>query len=112
MWTMNFTSTALPPWSPAPHRIEQTFKKRQSIVVRGTVSHIDKVKENNASISPSTCFSASAIIDDPTVNGLIIVVEAFAVFFHHFILILFLQGEANCKRDNIDNSENVTKVWQ
>jgi hypothetical protein len=108
----NFALAALPPWSPAPHRIEQTFKKRQSTVVRGIVSRIHKVKENNASISPSMCFSASTVIDGPTVNGHLIVVEAFVVFFHHFFLILFLQGEANCKRDNTDNSENVTKVWQ
>jgi hypothetical protein len=74
---MNFTSAALPPWSPAPHRIEQTFKKSQSIVVRGIVSHIHKVKENNASISPSMCFSTSAVKDGPAVNGLLLIVEAF-----------------------------------
>jgi hypothetical protein len=108
---MNFTLAALPPWSPARHRIEQTFKRRQSIVVRGTISHIHKVKENNASISPSMCFSASPVIDGPAVNGLLIV-EAFTMFFHHFFLILFLQGEANCKYDNTNNSENVTKVCQ
>jgi hypothetical protein len=57
-------------------------------------------------------FSASAVIDGLTVNGLLLIVEAFAVFFYHFFLILFLQGEANCKRDNTDDSENVTKVCQ
>jgi hypothetical protein len=36
------------------------------------------------------CFSASAVIDGPTVNGLLLVVEAFAVVFDHFFLILFL----------------------
>jgi hypothetical protein len=102
----------LPPWSPAPHRIEQTFKKKQSTVVRGTVSHIHKVKENNASISPSMCFSSSVIIDGPSVNGLLLVVEAFAMFFDHFFLILFLQREAKCKHDNTNNSENVTKICQ
>jgi hypothetical protein len=56
------------------------LQKRQSTVVRGTVSCIHKVKENNASISPSMCFSASAVIDGPVVNGLLLVVEAFVVF--------------------------------
>jgi hypothetical protein len=65
------------------------LQKRQSTVVRGIVSRIHKVKENNASISPSMCFSASTVIDGPTINGHLIVVEAFAVFFHHFFLILF-----------------------
>jgi hypothetical protein len=90
----------------------ENLQKRQSTVVRGTVSRIHKVKENNASISPSMCFSASAVIDSLAVNGLLIVVEAFTVIFHHFFLILFLQGEANCKLDNTDNSENVIIVWQ
>jgi hypothetical protein len=58
------------------------------------------------------CFSTSAVIDGPTVNGLLLIVEVFAVFFDHFFLILFRQGEVNCKRDNTDNSENVTKVYQ
>jgi hypothetical protein len=58
------------------------------------------------------CLFASAVIDGPTVNGLLLVVEAFAVFFYHFFLILFLQRESNCKRDNTDNNENVTKVYQ
>jgi hypothetical protein len=57
------------------------------------------------------CFSASAVIDGSAVNGHL-VVEAFTVFFYHFFLILFLQRETNCKRDNTDNSENVTKVCQ
>jgi hypothetical protein len=56
------------------------------------------------------CFSASAVIDDPTVNELLLVVEVFTMFFDHFFLILFLLGEVNCKRDNTNNSENVTKV--
>jgi hypothetical protein len=109
---INFASAALPPWSPAPHQTEQTLQKKQSTVVRGIVSCIHKVKENIASISPSMCFSASAVIDGPTINGLILVVEAFTVFFDHFLLILFLQVEANCKHDNTDNSKNVTKVYQ
>jgi hypothetical protein len=88
------------------------LQKKQSTVVRGIVSHIHKVKENNASISPSMCFSASAIIDGSIVNGLLLVVEVFTVFFNHLFLILFLQGEANYKRDNTDNSENITKVCQ
>jgi hypothetical protein len=58
------------------------------------------------------CFSASAVIDDLTVNGLLLVVEVFTVFFDHFFLILFLQEKANCKRDNTDKSKNVTKVCQ
>jgi hypothetical protein len=58
------------------------------------------------------CFSDSAVIDGPTNNGLLLVVEAFAVFFDHFFLILFLQREANCKCDNANNSENVTKLCQ
>jgi hypothetical protein len=58
------------------------------------------------------CFSASGVIDGPTINELLLVVEAFTVFFDHFFLILLLQSEASCKRDNIDNSENVTKVCQ
>jgi hypothetical protein len=57
------------------------LQKRQSTVVRGTVSRIHKVKENNTSISLSMCFSASSVIDDPAVNGLLLIVEAFTVFF-------------------------------
>jgi hypothetical protein len=57
-------------------------------------------------------FSASAVIDGPTVNGLLLIVEVCVVFFDHFFLILFQQIEANCKCDNTDNSENVTKVCQ
>jgi hypothetical protein len=90
MWMTNFASAALSSWSPAPHRIEQTFQKKQSIVVRGIVSCINKVKENNASISPSMCFSTSTVMDDPTINGLLLIVEVFAVFFDYFFLILFL----------------------
>jgi hypothetical protein len=111
MWMMNFASAALPPWSPAPFEQSKPTKK-QSTIIRGTISRIHKVKENNASISPSLCFSASVVIDGPTVNGLLLVVEVFIMFFDHFFLILFLQREANCKRDNTDNSENVTKVYQ
>jgi hypothetical protein len=88
------------------------IKKIQSTVVRGTVSHIHNVKQNNASISPSMCFSTSAVIDGPTINGLLLVVEAFIVLFYHFFLILFLQREANCKCDNTDNNKNVTKICQ
>jgi hypothetical protein len=58
------------------------------------------------------CFFASAGIDGPIVNGLILIVEAFAVLFDHFFRIIFLQREVNCKRDNTDNSENVTKICQ
>jgi hypothetical protein len=87
-------------------------QKKQSIVVRGTVPRIHKVKESNASISPSICFSASTVIDSPAVNGLLLVVEVFSVFLDHFFLIFFLQGEGNCKHDNTDNSENITKVHQ
>jgi hypothetical protein len=79
------------------------LEKRQSIVVRGIVSRIHKVKESNASISPSMSFSASIVIDSPAVNELLLVVEGFAMFFHYFSLILFLQLEANCKRDNTYN---------
>jgi hypothetical protein len=88
------------------------LQKKQSIVVRGTVSHIHKVKQSNASISLSMCFFASTVIDSPAVYGLLLIVEAFAMFFDHFFLILFLQREANCKHNNIDNSENETKVHQ
>jgi hypothetical protein len=58
------------------------------------------------------CFSASIGIDSLTVNGLVLVVEVFAVLLDHFFLILVLQKEANYKHDNIDNSKNVTKVCQ
>jgi hypothetical protein len=58
------------------------LQKEQSIVVRGIVSRIHKVKENIASISLSMCFFASAVIDGSTVNGLLLVVEAF----HHVFL--------------------------
>jgi hypothetical protein len=58
------------------------------------------------------CFFASAVIDGLAINGLLLVVEAFTVFFHYFFLILFLQGEANYKCDNTNNSENVIKVYQ
>jgi hypothetical protein len=94
------------------HRTEQTFKKMQSTVVRGVVSRIHKVEQNNASISPSMCFSASASIDSPIVNGLLLIVETFTVLFDHFFLILLLQREINSKRGNTNNSENVTKVCQ
>jgi hypothetical protein len=58
------------------------------------------------------CFFTFAGIDDPTVNGFVLPVEAFTVPFDHFFLILFLQREANCKHDNTDNNENATKVFQ
>jgi hypothetical protein len=57
------------------------LEKRQLTVVRGIISQIHKVKENKASISPSMCFSASAVIDDPTINGLLLLVEASTMFF-------------------------------
>jgi hypothetical protein len=90
------------------------LQKKQSTVVRGIVSHIHKVKQNNASISPSMCFFASAGIDDLTVNGLLLIVEAFTILFDHFFLILFLQRETNykCDNTNTNNIENVTKVCQ
>jgi hypothetical protein len=47
-----------------------------------------------------------------TLQLIILLVEAFTVPFDHFILILFLQREAKCKRDNTDNSENAPKVCQ
>jgi hypothetical protein len=50
------------------------------------------------------CFSASASID----GSIVLPVKAF----DHFILILFLQREVNCKHDNTDNNENGTKVCQ
>jgi hypothetical protein len=58
------------------------------------------------------CFSSSVGIDGLAVNGLLLVIEAFVVFFDHFFLILFLQRKANCKRDNTDDNKNVTKVCQ
>jgi hypothetical protein len=67
------------------------LQKKQSTVVRGTISRIHKVKENNVSISPSMCFSTFVVIDGSVINGLLLVVEAFAMFFVHFFLILFLQ---------------------
>jgi hypothetical protein len=48
------------------------------------------------------CFFTSVGIDGPTVNGLVLPVEAFIVSFDHFFLILFLQREANYKCDNTD----------
>jgi hypothetical protein len=57
------------------------------------------------------CLAASTITDGLAINGLLLVLEVFAKFFGQFFLILFLQGEANYKRDNTDNSENVTKVY-
>jgi hypothetical protein len=50
------------------------------------------------------CFSASADIDNLTVNGIILPVKAFNVSFDHFLLIIFLQKEVNSKYDNTDNS--------
>jgi hypothetical protein len=57
-------------------------------------------------------FNASAGIDNLTINRLVLQVEASIVLLDHFILIRFLQSEANYKRDNTDNSENATKVYQ
>jgi hypothetical protein len=82
----------------------ENLQKNQSKIVRGTISHIHKVKEKNALISPSMCFSATTV--------LLLIVEAFIMFFDNFFLILFMQREVNCKCDNTDNSENVTKVYQ
>jgi hypothetical protein len=58
------------------------------------------------------CFSTSAGVDSMAINGLVLPVEAFTMLLDHFFLILFLQIEANYKRDNINNSENATKVYQ
>jgi hypothetical protein len=58
------------------------------------------------------CIFTSGGIDSLAINGLILLVKAFTVPFDHFILILFLQREANCKLDNTINSENATKVCQ
>jgi hypothetical protein len=56
------------------------------------------------------CFCASTGIDGPTVNGVLLPVDVFAVLFDHFFLIIFLQKEANCKHDNNNTNENATKV--
>jgi hypothetical protein len=61
---------------------------------------------------PSMYFFASTSIDSLTVNRLILPIKAFTMLLDDFILILFLQTKANCKRDNISNSENATKVYQ
>jgi hypothetical protein len=61
--------------------IKGNLQKKQSTVVRGIISRIHKVKQNNSSISPSMCFSYSTVIDGLTVNGLLLIVDAFAVFF-------------------------------
>jgi hypothetical protein len=58
------------------------------------------------------CFSTYASIDNLAIDGPIMLIEAFTMPFDHFVLILFLQRKANCKRDNIDYSENATKVRQ
>jgi hypothetical protein len=58
------------------------------------------------------CFSSSIGIDSLAIDGLILPVEAFTVPFDHFVYILFLEREANCKCDNTDTSENPTKVCQ
>jgi hypothetical protein len=58
------------------------------------------------------CFFASTSIDSLVVNGLVLPVETFIVPFDHFVLILFLQIEINCKCENADNNENATKVCQ
>jgi hypothetical protein len=57
-------------------------------------------------------FFASTSIDSLTVNRLILPIKAFTMLLDDFILILFLQTKANCKRDNTSNSENATKVYQ
>jgi hypothetical protein len=56
--------------------------------------------------------STFAGIDSLAVNGLILPIEAFTVPFDHFVLILFLQREANYKCDNTDNNENAIEVCQ
>jgi hypothetical protein len=57
-------------------------------------------------------FFASVGIKSLAIDGLILPVEAFTVPFDHFVLILFLQRQGNCKGDNTNNSENATKVCQ
>jgi hypothetical protein len=52
------------------------------------------------------CFSASAGIDGLTINGSFRQPNPSLCC----LTILFLQREANCKRDNTDNNENATKV--
>jgi hypothetical protein len=56
--------------------------------------------------------SASAGIDRLVVNGFVLLIKAFTMLLDHFILILFLQREANYKCDNTNNSKNATKVYQ
>jgi hypothetical protein len=46
------------------------------------------------------------------VNVLILLVKVFTMLLDHFVLILFLQIEANYKCDNTNNSEDATKVYQ
>jgi hypothetical protein len=58
------------------------------------------------------CFFASAGLGSSVVNGLVLPVELFTMPLDHFLLILGLQREANCKRENIGNSENAIKVYQ
>jgi hypothetical protein len=58
------------------------------------------------------CFSTPTDIDNLAVNGLILPIEVLTMLFDHFVLILFLQREGNCRCDNTNNSENVTKVCQ
>jgi hypothetical protein len=57
-------------------------------------------------------FFASTSIDSLTVNRLILPIKAFTMLLDDFILILFLQTKANCKRDNTSFCENATKVYQ
>jgi hypothetical protein len=56
-------------------------------------------------------FSASVGIHSLVINGLVLLVEVFTMPLDHFLLILVIQREANCKHDNTDNSENATKVY-
>jgi hypothetical protein len=58
------------------------------------------------------CFSTCARIGSLAINVLVLPIEAFTMPFDHFILIIFLQREENCKYDNTDNNENATKVCQ
>jgi hypothetical protein len=106
---MNFSSTTLPPWSPPLHRTKHTLKKATN---NSKVLYLIFTKLNKTLHLTVMCFSASTSIDGLAINGLILPVKAFTISFDHFVLILFLQREANCKCDNTDNNKNATKVCQ
>jgi hypothetical protein len=68
------------------------------------MENLQKMKTGN--ISPSMDFSASTCIHNIGVNQCVLPIEAFAMPLHHFLGILHLQIGTNCKRDNINFSEN------